>query len=328
LLAVEALPRPLWEAWLFGSWAMVWIGAAMVTVSTVPYALAVVDEPGRDAVFPVQSAVVALMTFVGSLAAGALPGLLVAWTGGSLAEPGPYRTALLLVPLLFLTCVPVLAGARQAKLIETHAQGVQQVGRPIGLFVVLGAIVFLQNAAEGPVRAFFNVYLDLGLGVPAAVIGVIIGVAQLLPFAAALLTVRLLARWGAALTLTLGSAGMAVAYVPLATIALWGTAALGFMGIMAAAAVNGPARSVFSQEMVAPRWRTTTSAILTIGMALGWASTAAAGGFLIGAAGFQGLFALSACLAAGAAVLAWGYSRASLRARSGTESKACQSQIP
>src|SRR6266849_11066136 len=81
------------------------------------------------------------------------------------------------------------------------------------------------------------------------------------------------------------------------------------MGVMMMAAVHGPARSVLSQELVIPRWRTTMSAILTIGMALGWASTAAGGGFMIATVGFDRLFAVSAGLAAGSAALAWATNR-------------------
>jgi MFS family permease len=305
LLLVEALPRALWEPWLFGCWAVFWIGAALVTVNNVPYAMIIVDEQGRNAVFPVQAAVIAVMTFAGSLAAGAMPGLVVAWTGDSLDEAEPYRTALCLVPLLFLTCTLALAGARRARLTETPAQKALGTPRPLGTFLILGAIVLLQTAAEGPVRAFFNLYLDRGLGVPIDQIGGIIGLAQLLSVAGALLTVNLLARWGAARTLALGSIGTAVALLPLAGIPSVGMAALGFMGVMTMAAVHSPARNVFSQELVATRWRTTTAAILTVGTALGWASTAAAGGFVIAAVGFAGLFGLSAALAAGAAVLAW-----------------------
>jgi len=59
-----------------------------------------------------------------------------------------------------------------------------------------------------------------------------------------------------------------VAYVPVAAAAVWSAAGLGFMGVMMMAAIHAPARNVLSQELVIPRWRTTTSAILTIGMAL------------------------------------------------------------
>jgi predicted MFS family arabinose efflux permease len=202
--------------------------------------------------------------------------------------------------------------SRKLRLINQKCADVAQdlvhglaASRRLGTFLILGGIVLLQTAAEGPIRAFFNVYLDRGLDVPPAQIGVIIGLAQLLPVAGALLTVNLLARWGAARTLAMGSIGTTVALLPLAGIPVWSMAALGFMGVMTMAAVHGPARNVFSQELVAPRWRTATAAILTIGTASGWASTAVAGGFVISAVGFAGLFALSGGLAASAAVLAW-----------------------
>src|SRR5438105_6875710 len=87
LLMVEVLPRPQWEAWLFGCWAVTWVGAALLTVNATPYAMAIVDQRQRNAVFPAQTAVIALSTFIGSLAAGALPELVSGWTGASLADP-------------------------------------------------------------------------------------------------------------------------------------------------------------------------------------------------------------------------------------------------
>jgi predicted MFS family arabinose efflux permease len=72
-------------------------------------------------------------------------------------------------------------------------------------------------------------------------------------------------------------------------------------------AVNGPARNIFSQEIVAPRWRTTTSAIATIGLALGWSGAAAVGGYLSAQAGFRSLFLVGAVLALAAAGLLLGY---------------------
>src|SRR5205807_9512854 len=111
---------------------------------------------------------------------------------------------------------------------------------PIGLFLLIGAITFSQSAAEGPVRAFFNVYLDRGLGVAPSQIGLIIGLAQLLPVATAILALNLLTRWGASLTLALASVGTLVAYLPLAAVPVWGAAGLGFMGVMMMASVHAP----------------------------------------------------------------------------------------
>ena len=309
LLLVEALPRPLWAGWLVGWWALLWVGAALNTVNSIPYAVTVAGA-ARTHAFSAQQAVMALLAFAGSLAAGVLPGLVAGWTGSSLLDAAPYRTALWLVPLAYVLCALALAAARPAPPAEDGAAAVAASTRPTGLLVLLGLVVFLQTAGEGVVRAFATVYLDTGLQVPPAQIGLLLGVAQLVPLAAALVTPRLLARLGTAGTLALASLGSTLALLPLAAIPTWGAAGLGLTGVMLTAAVNSPARSLFSQEVVPARWRTTTSAVLTIGLALGWASTAAAGGFLIRSAGFSSLFLLGAGLALAAAVLMLGYQRA------------------
>jgi MFS family permease len=305
VLLVELLPRNLWELWLFGWWALMWVAAALATVNSIPFLPLLVEEKDRNAVFPMQQAVTAATTFLGSLAAGVLPGLVVAWMGGSLAEAAPYRTAMWLVPPLFLAGIPLLAGTRPLRQLEARTVGKHAQPAPLATFFVLGAIVVLQTAAEGPVRAFFNVYLDRGLGVAPAQIGLLIGAAQLLPVAGALVTANLLARWGSARTLSLSSLGTAFSGLLLASVPVWSAAGVGFMGVMTTASMHGPARNVFSQTVVAPRWRGTTAAILTIGMALGWATTAVAGGYLISSIGFAGLFALAAALGVAATALAW-----------------------
>jgi hypothetical protein len=308
---VEALPRPLWEPGLFVCWAVAWTGAALMTVNSVPYAMAVASQDERIALFPTQQAVIALATFIGSLVAGALPSIISAWTGASLGEAGPFRAALSLIPVLFLVSLLAIAGAREARLdTQVSATDTQRQSPPIGIFLVVGAITFLQSAAEGPIRAFFNVYLDRGLGIAPAQIGLIVGLGQLLPVATAVLAIRLLSRLGASLTLAFASLGTFIAYLPLAAIAVGGAAGLGFTGVMMMASVHSPARNVLSQELVIARWRTMTPAMVTIGTALGWATTAAAGGFMIANIGFGGLFAISAGLAAGASALAWGTHRA------------------
>ena len=132
----------------------------------------------------------------------------------------------------------------------------------------------------------------------------------MLPVVAAIFTVRLLSRFGAGLTLSMSNIGFAAACVLLSGLAAVGPAAAGYVAAMMLVAVNQPARNVLSQEIVEARWRTTSSAMQTIGTALGWASTAVAGGFLIARFGFNGVFALGALCAATAAVLAYGYARA------------------
>src|SRR5215510_9490930 len=57
LLLVEALPRPLWTVWLFGSWALLWVGAALTTVNSVPYLMHVSSAEQRNYAFVAQGAV-------------------------------------------------------------------------------------------------------------------------------------------------------------------------------------------------------------------------------------------------------------------------------
>ena len=128
-------------------------------------------------------------------------------------------------------------------------------------------------------------------------------------FLALLAVPRLLARAGATLTLVLASLGLAAALVLLAAVPTLEFAALGFLGVMTMSAVAWPPRNLFSQEVVAPQWRTTTSAILTVGLGMGWASTAAIGGYLIRSLGFGGLFLVSAALAVASVALLLAFGR-------------------
>jgi MFS family permease len=306
LLLVEALPRSMWTIWLFGSWALLWLGAALTTVNSTPYLMHVSSVEERNHAFVAQGVVMALAGLAGSLAAGVLPQLVVSLLGGSLEEPAPYRYALWLVPLLYMLCSTVWAGVRPVRLVAECATS-DAAPRPVGLFIFFGLVVFLQSAGEGAVRTFFNVYLDSDLGISTAWIGMIFGLSQLLSLVLALVTPQLLSRWGARRILTASIVGIGVTLAPLALFVHWLPATLGYLGLMSVLAVNGPARNIFSQEMVAPRWRTTTSAIATIGLALGWSGAAAVGGYLSTQAGFRSLFFVGSMLAFAAAALLLGY---------------------
>lgn len=309
LLAIEWLPRAEWIAWLYFAWMLTWIGAAFFTVNSVPYLLHMSTVEERNHAFAAQGAVVALMGFLGSVVAGFLPGVFAIWSGHSLDQPAPYWYPLWLAPLSYLLCVVAWVKAGPAERPE-GSDTVETAPVPLGLFVLFGLVVLLQTAGEGAVRAFFNIYLDKTLQMPTAQIGAIFGVGQLLPVFVALVSPKLLGRWGAPLVLSWASMGAALASLVLAAFPHWVPATLGFMGVMSMLAINSPSRGIFSQEIVPPRWRTTTAGITTIGVGLGWAGTAAAGGYLIPRIGFAGLFLTGAMVAFMAAILLWGYIRA------------------
>lgn len=303
LLCVESLPRSAWVAWLFVWWALMWVGAALANVNSVTYAMGLAGDAAPRA-FATQSAVIGVMSFVGSLAAAALLGGVAGWTGTSTADPAPYRTVLSLTPVAFLACGAAMLAARPVPRVMPRTAS-SNANPPVGLFVLLGTLVFLFTASEGTLRAFFNVYLDARLAVPPAQIGLTMGLAQLAPIAAALAVPALVARFGNAGTLVRVSLIAACGFVALGAVPLLPLAATAYMAAMSMASVHGATRNLFSQQMVDVRWRTTTAAILTVGMGLGWASSAAVGGLLLAVVDFRGLFCLAGGLAAAAAIVTW-----------------------
>ncbi len=237
------------------------------------------------------------------LVAGILPGIFAAWLGTSLDDPAPYRLALGIAPLVYLLAIWLMAGARPLRTPKAEGGGAA-TARPWLVLIFLGVVVLLQTAGEGSARAFFNVYLDTGLALEPAQIGATMGIAQVLPIVAALMSPLLMRRFGTVHTLALSSLVIGFAFVVMGVLPRWGVAGLSYAAIISMATVNGTARNIFSQELVSVRWRTTASAVLTIGLALGWATMAAVGGFLIQSTGFRGLFFASAGLAfAGVLVL-------------------------
>ena len=71
---------------------------------------------------------------------------------------------------------------------------------------------------------------------------------------------------------------------------------------------TGPVR-VFSQELVAPRWRTAMASSFMLGAGLAYSAMSLAGGFVIVAVGYRLLFLIASGLIATGAVLFWAYFR-------------------
>jgi MFS family permease len=308
LLGVEALPHSAWAAWLFVWWAAMWFGAALANVNSVTYGMALAGDAAPRA-FAAQSAVIGIMSFVGSLAGTAILGVIVAWTGTSTADPGAYHAVLWMTPVAFIACAVAMLAAKPAPSIVPRVTKSGNGATPLGLFVLLGAVVFLFTVGDGALRAFFNVYLDTRLLVPTAQIGLTMGLAQLVPIVAALAVPGLVVRFGSAGTLTIASLIAAAGLLGIGVLPLLPVAGLAYMVAISMTAVHGATRNLFSQQLVEAPWRTTTAAILTVGLGLGWATSAVAGGLLVGILDFHGLFLITASLVAGAAMLTWTYQR-------------------
>jgi MFS family permease len=125
----------------------------------------------------------------------------------------------------------------------------------------------------------------------------LIGFASLLPIAGALLSAPLMRRLGAGATFSLSGAGLGAALAMMAALPAVAAAAISRMLAGSMLAIGGASRNLFSQEIVPMNWRTMSSAVSTIGLALGWTVAAFAGGYLIRTAGFSTLFLLSGLMA-------------------------------
>jgi hypothetical protein len=143
--------------------------------------------------------------------------------------------------------------------------------------------------------------------VATAQIGAAMGFAQLLPVLTALLLPLLLARLGTAMTLAATTIACALCLALMGLVPQWVVATTALMGVQATIAITGPARGLFSQEIVSARWRTTTAALATVGLALAWAITAAVGAYAIPLLGYRVFFLLCSTLTLASALMLFVY---------------------
>lgn len=298
--------RPLW---LMTTYIVVNCSLAFYFVNSVPFLMNITSADERSAAFSIQSAMISLAAFVGSLVAGFLPGYFAAWLGLPLASPTPYRYPLLLAALLLLGGVWVFG---QSRLPVSVA-----VAKPVALpgaatvkeervWPLIGAITIVRLLLVGGsavAMIFFNVYLDAGLNVPTPQVGIAISLGRLLAVPAALLTPLIAARWGNGWVTILASFGMSLFLLPLALLPVWYAAIFGYVGAIAMTSVRYPAFLVYTMDLVPARYRSLTAGSGEMAAGLSFAVVAFAGGYIITAGGYRPLFLAGAAISLLAAVL-------------------------
>ncbi|MGD8489449.1 MAG: MFS transporter [Anaerolineae bacterium] len=312
LPVVEYLPEAWRMAWLLATSMLTYLGFALYLVNGLPFLMAVTGAEERNYAFSVHMALAPLAAFAGSLLGGWLPGILARGLGLSLAEAAPYRYPLLLAAVLLVPGVLVMLPTRSGdgppvpRLTGQELEG-RASSIPWGLLVIIGLIMALRFGGRGTVTTFFNVYMDEGLGVPTALIGILSAAGQLLSVPAALAAPLLVVRWGNPRIVSWGMIGMALLLLPLALVPQWAAAGLGFVSSTALFSVTvGPIR-VFSQELVAPRWRASMASAFMMGAGLAFSMVSLAGGYAIVALGYRAVFLAAAGLAAAGGLLFFAY---------------------
>lgn len=309
LLLVTGLPDAGRVTWLFATTILIWIGAALMTVNGLPLLSSVSHEQERSHALAMAGAASSFVTILGSLAAGFLPGLAARLTHTSLQQALPYQLTLVLTPVVFALTAYFYWRMVPSRMEETRKVGQQAAPVPILIFLFFGVVIFLETASEGGLRAFFNAYLDINLHVSTAQIGILFGVAGLLPILGALTMPLLVTRLGSGRAFGASTLGMAVALVLIGVLSHPLAAAAGFLLYNMFNSLAVGIRSLLSQEIVSPRWRGATSAILILGLALGWASMALLGSVVIGVIRFGGLMYLSALSGLLSSLLIFTYTR-------------------
>jgi MFS family permease len=289
--------------WLLTTSVVIFLGLALYLVNGLPFLMDRTGPEDRSHAFSVHMALIPLTAFLGSLIGGALPGVFAALLGVSLEEAAPFRFPLWLAALVLLPAVWALLSVRSTDRASgrpslASAPDTLPTRAPYGLIIAIALIMALRFGGRGATTTFFNVYLDQGLSVPPVLIGVLTATGQLLSVPAALAAPVLVARWGNPRTIFWGTIGMALSTLPLALVPHWAMAGVGFVSsAIWFSTTVGPIR-VFSQELVAPRWRSTMASGFMLGAGLAFAAISLVGGYAIVALGYRTLFLVAAGLTA------------------------------
>jgi len=297
LLAGPSGQNSLGTAWLLTAYFCSALGSSIYMVNSVPALSAATNEQTRGVAFSAYTAAAGLGTFTGSLVGGIVPGVASRVSGGGLADPGPYRGALFLVPLLMLASAALATCVRGEALERTTGSepSVPAQAKPWSLIIGMALVWLLFQAARGPVFSFYNVYLDRGLGVPVSMIGSVMAFANLVSIPAILAAPVMAKRVGRVPLVKISMLAVAAGCLLLSVQNRW-TAAAAYAVILVALGVAGATYTPLSQDAVGKPHRAVMSGFINHTSALGMTVMTFGGGVIIDALGFKSLFLCAAAL--------------------------------
>lgn len=309
----DTIPQDWRLPWLLVNGVALYFGLALFFVNTAPFVMQIVGAAQRNRVFSLQTALISLAAFGGSLAGGLLPPTAAAVLGTTLSSPAPYRYALLVAGLALIPALFAIRAARPPALpapVVTDRPaapaGAATVAVSItGLLIIMALVRLLQIAGLAATNTFYNVYLDSVLLLPTAQIGAIVAAGRLLGVPAALATSALAARFGNRGVVIGTSLATSLAILPIAFIPHWSAAAFTFVGVTGLSWIRYAASIVYFLEIVPPARRATVSGVTEMAAGLCFTAVAFGGGYMIAALGYQALFLTGAALTAISALAFW-----------------------
>ena len=317
----EFLPASLWlsmpaqDFWILAMRLLSTLGMALYYVTSVPFLIGATAPENRNYAYSIRMGMAMVAGFLGSLVGGVLPGLAASLLGVPLNSPTAYRYPLMLGAALCGLGVAALMATGDIQEGEANPSPAIPSDRPslprreiFWIIAVMSLSAILRPAGLGVARTFFNVYLDDGLGISTARIGLIYALIQItsLPFTLAMPVMA--ARLGAFRLINLSALATALSVLPMA-IPHWIAVSLGRFGTYAFSGVSDAALSVYQMEIVPPRWRSTIAGATATTFGLAWAAIAYGGGYMIAAVGYPTLFVASGAVSVVGTLVFWAYFR-------------------
>ncbi|MEZ4708608.1 MAG: MFS transporter [Caldilineaceae bacterium] len=335
----QQIPDALRPAWLMAAYMVFHSSIAIYFVNTAPFLMAATSDEQRSHAFAIQSAMISLAAFGGSLVGGVLPGVIAEQMGLTLASATPYRYPLLVAALMLNLGVVALVFAKddaEPKRLApppivprrtypsnfriprftdmTAAFSLANLDRAfLVLALVISLIRIFQIAGMAVIMTFFNVYMDDGLGVPTAQVGLLAGLGRLLAVPIVLALPILANRWSHRNLVIGSSLSAVVCLLPMAVAPIWWAAGLGYMGVMAGSSIRYTSFMVFIMALIKPERRSFISGLNEMTAGLSFAAMAFFGGYIIVAYGYQMLFLIGALASLVGTLIFWGYFRAEPR---------------
>jgi predicted MFS family arabinose efflux permease len=279
-------------------------GWSLLITNQVP-ALTRATPPGsRMQAYAWFNALFGLGAFVGSLLAGALPGLLARGLGLPPDGPAAFAAGLWVgVGLLTASMLPLLP--LRADPPRPRSDGAPRAKISAAVLLPLMVIGFLAQAGIAAYQMFGTAYMDRALTLRPEAIGLIVSLGQIGAMFAALAAPRLSRRWRPGRDVMLVSWGVVLALIPATALANWLPAALTYVLVLATNSMWVSMYQGWSMEAVSEDQRALISGLSNMAFGAAFTTMSLGGGFLVAAVGYRWLFGVGIVLsAAGAAWLA------------------------
>ena len=302
------------------------LGLALFFVNNPPFIMKNTTGDAHTSVFGLQSSILALSGFVGSLAAGLIPLFFVFALSLSEDGPAPIRYTLILGACSLLLAAWFMRTADQGVSLREPAESdsveddlnqeskdtdedrsIIPLGRAFWIWlIVIGLCRYLIKTGVAANGLFYNVYFDDGLGLSTALIGNFSALGHLLAIPAGLLVPFVLKRFGAKNSLLIASGILVITLIPL-TIPIWWLAGLGH----AVTAAFGPLRfgvfTVYVLNRTPAEQQPFVSGLQELIIGGAFATMALIGGYLIAWTSYSSFYLISIGIVVFGTLLLWGY---------------------